>query len=378
MRMFYNFLKPLFIVLLLTSGFACQKESPVTDPPNPPTISFSVSVIQDEFQGVPVVVAGSDNLGFVVAFERTLPDGTMLDFEPTTELLPIILRDQQGNSWDLWGNAVDGPLEGNSLTPAHSMMGYWFVFGAMYPGVEIYKGAANPVTITTENGKDWLIPTDHVFQGSGFDAIQAIDDPPFVTYDFRTDPQGEFYLQDEDLVIGLKIGEEVRLYPHPVLDWHEIVNDEIGEKAVAVVYCPLTGTATAWDRRLSNGMSTFGVSGLLYNNNVLPFDRATNSIWTQLEGRCVRGALAGEIIGRYPLVEMPWRTWKAIYRQPVVLSPETGFDRDYRQYPYGDYRTNHNFLAYPIAYDDERLPRKERVFALIINGKAKVFPLNTF
>ena len=69
----------------------------------------------------------------------------------------------------------------------------------------------------------------------------------------------------------MKEDNEVKIYPHPILDWHEIINDGIGDKKYALTYCPLTGTSLAWDRTINGQETTFGVSGLLYNTNLMPY-----------------------------------------------------------------------------------------------------------
>jgi hypothetical protein len=49
-----------------------------------------------------------------------------------------------------------------------------------------------------------------------------------------------------------------------ILIWHEIVNDTIGGRPVAITYCPLCNSALAFDRRLDERQLTFGTSGKLY------------------------------------------------------------------------------------------------------------------
>ena len=66
----------------------------------------------------------------------------------------------------------------------------------------------------------WSIPIDQVFDGGpGKDGIPALESPNF------TAPSEATYLFDDDLVIGYKVGDEIRAYPHKIMDWHEIVND---------------------------------------------------------------------------------------------------------------------------------------------------------
>ena len=146
----------------------------------------------------------------------------------------------------------------------------------------------------------------------------------------------------------------------------------------SLIYCPLTGTANAWLRTINGQETTFGVSGLLYNSNIVPYDRATESIWSQLYGGSVVGELSGVKQAQIQVVETTWKNWKLMYRQPLVLSFETGFSRDYGRYPYGDYKTNHDFLPFPLSRKDERLPAKERVHVVSIGKKARAYRLSDF
>ncbi len=123
---------------------------------------------------------------------------------------------------------------------------------------------------------DWLIPVDEVYNGGvGMDGIPALTDPNLITAD-----EAEGDLHALDTVIGVLIENEARAYPHYILDWHEIINDEIGNTAFALTYCPLTGSGIAVNRDVGGYVTTFGVSGLLYNSNLMPYDRLTRSYWS--------------------------------------------------------------------------------------------------
>ncbi len=231
----------------------------------------------------------------------------------------------------------------------------------------------DPNTPPPNNSTEWLIPREQVFDGGpGKDGIPAISNPKFA------DISGISYLNDNDLVIGYAVGNDARAYPHPILDWHEIINDEISGKHFSINYCPLTGTGIAWDRSLNGTVTTFGVSGLLYNTNLLPYDRATNSNWSQMLLKCVNGSLIGTEIKTYPIIETTWKTWKEAYPNSQVVITNTGFSRNYGVYPYRDYRNNNDFLLFPVSNDDARLPRKERVIGILKNEKAKVYSIEKF
>jgi len=227
---------------------------------------------------------------------------------------------------------------------------------------------------------DWLIPASQIVDGGpGKDGIPSLDDPNFIDVSETT------FIPDDRMVLGLRVGDDIRAYPHQVLDWHEIVNDEAGGKSVAVLFCPLTGTGMAWDRNINGSVTEFGVSGLLFKNNLIPYDRNTDSNWSQMFQQSVNGILSGLHAPIYTVIETSWATWKELYPESKVLSTDTGFSRNYSGFTYGsDYSTNNNRILFPIENDDGRLPRKERVLGVIDEGETgsesavKAFPLAGF
>lgn len=222
------------------------------------------------------------------------------------------------------------------------------------------------------SNNEWLIPVNEVFDGGpGKDGIPSIDDPQFV------EANSVDFLKDDDLVVVIKIGEEIKIYPHLILDWHEIVNDEIGSEKIALTYCPLTGSALAWERIIDGTETTFGVSGLLYNSNLIPYDRKTGSNWSQMLNQSVNGEKKGDKAKLYNIVETKWKTVKNI-SGVKVLSTSTGFSRSYGVYPYGDYKENQDKLIFPVKNKDSRLPGKTRVLGVIFNDLSTVFPETMF
>lgn len=220
---------------------------------------------------------------------------------------------------------------------------------------------------------EWSIPIDQVLDGGpGKDGIPALENPDLVI------AAGVDYLSDDDFVIGFKNGDDVRAYPHIILDWHEIINDKVGGVNLAVTYCPLTGTGIGWNRFLEGGITTFGVSGLLYNTNLIPYDRASDSNWSQILNESVNGNARGEQIDLLMLVETNWKTWKTMYPLSKVVSTDTGFSRTYGISPYGDYKTNNELFLFPVTPKDNRLPPKERVLTIVDGDDAKAYRFNSF
>jgi len=223
-------------------------------------------------------------------------------------------------------------------------------------------------------GGDWLIPRDNVFDGGpGCDGIPSLDNARFA------DQASVSFLNVNSLLLAADDGlGQVKLYPHNILDWHEIINDEADDNPLAIVYCPLTGTGIGWDRTFGNETTSFGVSGLLYNTNIIPYDRKTGSNWSQQRMECVNGERAGETPTTTNLVEVRWKDVPSLFPNATVVSDQTGQDRNYTSYPYGDYRTNDNSIIFPIDNPDNRLPNKERVMGVIIDGEAKAYRFSSF
>lgn len=220
---------------------------------------------------------------------------------------------------------------------------------------------------------NWTVPILDVYDGgTGQDGIPALEMPGFISAQEAT------YLSQEALVLGYVNGGTARAYPHEILDWHEIVNDEVNSFAYTITYCPLTGSALGWDRTIAGVATTFGVSGFLYNNNLIPYDRQTGSNWSQMGIDCLSGANQGRRIHTFQLIETTWKTWKELFPNTEVLSRETGHDRNYARYPYDDYRTNNDAIIFPLQPDDSRLPRKTRVHGIIVNNQAKIYQFSKF
>jgi hypothetical protein len=146
--------------------------------------------------------------------------------------------------------------------------------------------------------------------------------------------------------------------------WHEIVNDTVAGVPVSVTYCPLCNSAIAFDRRVGERVLTFGTSGSLYKSDLVMYDRQTESLWPQIEGRAAVGVLTGTELERIPVATIPWQQFREANPDGWVLSRETGAERDYGSNPYEQYDRPESD---PFLFDgevDRRLQPKERVVAI--------------
>ena len=147
------------------------------------------------------------------------------------------------------------------------------------------------------------------------------------------------------------------------MNWHEIVNDQVGEKPVVVTYCPLCRSGVVFDALTDKQVYEFGVSGLLYNSDVLLYDRQTESPWSQLVGAAVAGELSGTALEMVPSAMVTWAEWKKKHPGTQVLSTETGYARNYEQTPYALYGLTED-LMFPINHQNKVLPNKELVVGI--------------
>lgn len=370
-----------FLFIISTLLFSCGKDDVFVNPPSQITVQ-TTTLIQDDFEQTPIVIIGNKKSNYIVSFERILEDGTLLDFEVIPDGGAIIMKDNEDNTWNVLGKCVEGVRLGSQLKSPMNWTGYWFALSSFYPNAEIYGEPLTPEPFTPNSAStDWLVSTTDLYRGSPKDGIVAVDNPEFYTISDLVHPNSDTrntdYLTDSTLVIGIVVNGEIKAYPHSVLNWHEIINDYVGGEAISIIYCPLTGTASAWNRTINGVETTFGVSGILYNNNVIPYDRATNSNWSQVKSQCINGSNISIIPQHYPIVETRWDTWLSMYPTSLVLSDNTPQSHNCSLFPYGSHQTNPR-IPYPILFQDNRRFVKERVHSVVINGKAKVYPFEAF
>jgi len=261
-----------------------------------------------------------------------------------------------------------------------------------------------------------LIPDDLSVQGVDFTfentMVELLGDAevPFVSFE---DADG--WLADIEPVIVMSLNGENKAYPLQILTWHEIVNDTVGGVPVAVTFCPLCNSALAFDRRIplnadeqdavtslndavslddldddfkaayslqegqmADGLKaleiTLGVSGMLYNSNMLMFDTATSTLWSQLLGVGAVGTLNENQLLRYPAQIIGYGEFKEAFPEGEVLSRETGYGRQYGVNPYVGYD---DVDAPAFLFDGEidgRLTPKERVITLVGTTEDVAYP----
>jgi len=221
------------------------------------------------------------------------------------------------------------------------------------------------------NGFDYsdaLVPSDEIaWGGVPRDGIPPIHEPRFVA----ADDAG--FLRGKDRVLGVSRNGVAKAYPIKIMDRHEVVNDRFAEESIVVTWCPLCYSGMSFAVQFGEQNLTFGVSGLLYNSDVLLYDYRTGSLWSQLLSLAISGPLKGYKIPAVPTAHTTWQDWQRRHPDSLVLSTDTGFQINYRESPYKQYKNNSRLL-FPVAAQSSAYQRKEPVLGITINGVNKAYP----
>jgi hypothetical protein len=214
-----------------------------------------------------------------------------------------------------------------------------------------------------------LVPNEQIFAGGPpRDGIPAIDRPRFVSPEKAA-------ISAHDRVLGMRLNGVTKAYPIAILNWHEIVNDRFDSDAVVVSYCPLCGSGMAFRAKVDGHNLTFGVSGLLYNSDLLLYDRHSESLWSQIERRAISGRFRGRRLALIPLEHTTWQDWRQRHPHSLVLSRETGFSRDYDRHPYAGYDQSRE-IYFPLAIRAYGYHPKERILGIELDGHFKAYPFS--
>lgn len=225
-----------------------------------------------------------------------------------------------------------------------------------------------------DDGTKYTVHPDEIEQGCpGFDCIQSIDDPSFVSAG-----DADSWLEDDERIIGLEYKGTERAYPLRILAHHEIVNDRINGDPVLITYCPLCRSGLAFERSLNGTTFEFGVSGKLLNANLVMYDRETETLWSQIQGE----AIVGELVpAELELIHSSVTTWKAWYDghpETDVLSRDTGMEPigSYDVRPYAGYEDQER-VGFGVGTVDDRLHPKHIVHGVRTGRGAKAYPADT-
>ncbi len=200
------------------------------------------------------------------------------------------------------------------------------------------------------------VPLDKLIQGCpARDCIPSIDNPKYVSAAKAS------HVADDDLVITLAYQAEHYAFPSRILDHHEIVNGTFAGDPLAITWCPLCGSAVGIERSISGSVTEFGVAGVLFNSDLVMYDRASETLWDQIEAKGIVGPKTGEQLTLVPVSMARWSKWRRKHPDTLVLSLDTGFDKDYTQDRFAEYRESTRLFK-PVSATSDLLHAKTVVY----------------
>lgn len=213
----------------------------------------------------------------------------------------------------------------------------------------------------TKDGLSYLVPSDEIYaSGLSEEDRPALTDPKMI--DIAT---ADTKLADELEGIAVDVGNQHRFYPFQILNWHEIVHDEVADRNLLVTYSPLTGSAVVYDTTALNSEGEpyhMQDAGQVYNNGLLMAD-THGTLWNQTSGQAIVGETVGQYLTIYPSSVMSWAVWKELHPDGLAMSTDTGFKRDYGRHPYAKYETSKG-IYFPLNHVMSKLPPKDLVYSL--------------
>jgi len=214
---------------------------------------------------------------------------------------------------------------------------------------------------------DASVPPEKILRGGPpRDGIPALDAPEFA-------PADASGLAASTHVLGLSHQGVARAYPIGILNWHEIVNDRFGDAPIAVTFCPLCGSGIAFIARIDGEPLSFGVSGLLYQSDLLMYDRNSESLFSQIGGEAITGKQKGKKLATIAVTHTTLGAWLERHPQSLVLQKPREYRRDYERDPYLGYAQRPD-TYFPVEFRARGLHPKERVLGHVINGEARAWP----
>ncbi|OAD41819.1 hypothetical protein LPB72_10965 [Hydrogenophaga crassostreae] len=207
-------------------------------------------------------------------------------------------------------------------------------------------------------------------QGCPGGCIPALDQP-------KTTPASEGgWYPDNATVFGVVINGEARAYPKNIMEVHEMVNDTLGGRQIALPYCTLCRAAQAYFTDRTPGFKPLlRTSGLLSRSNKFMYDLSTWSAVDTSTGEALSGPLrkAQITLPQTTVVTSTWGAWRKAHPQSTIVAQDGGIGRTYPLDPLRG--RDNNGPIFPVGDVDPRLPVHEVVLGVTSpKGKPLAFP----
>ena len=201
--------------------------------------------------------------------------------------------------------------------------------------------------------------------------IPALDQPAV------TNADGGSWYPDDDLVFGIVIGRQARAYPKNIMEVHEMVNDTLGGRQIAIPYCTLCLSAQAYfTDDVGDFRPLLRTSGLLSRSNKFMYDITTFSAVDTFTGKAISGPLfdAGVRLNQTTVVTSTWAAWRAAHPNTTIIAEDGGIGRSYPRTPLRG--RDDAGPIFPVGDVDPRLGVHDVVLGVVAaDGTPVAFPV---
>jgi hypothetical protein len=135
-------------------------------------------------------------------------------------------------------------------------------------------------------------------------------------------------ISENDLVIGVTVGNESKAFPIEIIGYHHQVRDTIGGKPLMITYCTVCRTGRVFSPFVDGKPETFRLVGMDHFNAMFE-DATTQSWWRQVNGEAVAGPQTGKTLEEIPSEQMTLRAWLMEHPDSKILQRDTNFIAEY-------------------------------------------------
>ncbi|NND84340.1 MAG: DUF3179 domain-containing protein [Acidimicrobiia bacterium] len=196
---------------------------------------------------------------------------------------------------------------------------------------------------------------------------------PSLDHPAVTDAVGGDWLQDQRIVFGVVVRGEARAYPRFMMETHELVNDTLGGREIALPYCTLCGAAQAFFVGQGEDRRVLRTSGLLQRSNKIMVDLTTGTYYDTFAGTAIAGPNQGEVLEQIPVITSTWGAWKEAHPDTTILAEDGGIGFDYPEDPLQG--RNLNGPIFPVGRVDARVSAEVLVLGVRIGDRSVAFPV---
>ena len=199
----------------------------------------------------------------------------------------LVMYDHQTDT--LWsqflGKGVEGPLAGKALELKPLLHTTW----------EAWKAAHPQSLVLDKRGR---------YQSDRYEGYYASSEPGVIGERVADDR-----LHTKALVVGVNLAGNSKAYPIGSLAKQGVVNDEVGNVGVVVVFDRDSNTGVMYESRVGDHRLTFETFGEEKGLRSMLRDRQTGTVWEAFTGVATDGPLAGTKLRRVPSHLSFWFAW---------------------------------------------------------------------